>query len=295
VTLRALLRLCRIPNVFTAVANVVAGVSLARAGAFQTRDLALLGTSAALYTAGMVWNDYFDREIDAQERPERPIPAGEVSPWAAAAIGGSLLAVGLELAVTHGPVSLAVALALTLSILLYNARLKHTGFGPLAMGACRALNVGLGLSALLRPEAWLFALPCLLGAFTYSITELSRFEVSGTAPAKLRRTVASFGGLFLLLMAALIWVSLASGAGALGLLLATPCVLFVFLRGRALFDPLRTDVSPGNLGRAIGGGILLMPAIDASFVAAAGAPWLAALTFALAGPAYLLKRWYYLT
>jgi 4-hydroxybenzoate polyprenyltransferase len=295
VTLRALLRLCRIPNVFTAFANVVAGVSLARNGAFQPRDLALVGTSGALYTAGMVWNDYFDRAIDAQERPDRPIPAGEVSPWAAAAIGGSLLALGLELAVSHGPGSLAVALVLTLSILLYNARLKHTSWGPVDMGLCRALNVGLGLSALVRPDAYLYALPLTLGIFTYLITQLSRFEVAGTAPEQLRGTVLGFGALFALLMAAVCWVCLASAAGALGLLWAAPCLAFVFVRGRALFGPLLTDVSPPSLGRAIGGGILLMPAIDAAFVAAAGAPGLAALVFALAGPAYILKRWYYLT
>jgi len=38
-----------------------------------------------------------------------------------------------------------------------------------------------------------------------------------------------------------------------------------------------------------------MPAIEASFVAATGAPLAAAATFAFMLPAWLLKRWYYLT
>jgi hypothetical protein len=62
-----------------------------------------------------------------------------------------------------------------------------------------------------------------------------------------------------------------------------------------LLAPLAREVSPRLLGQAIGGCILLMPALDAAFVAASGSPLMAAGIFALAGPAYVLKRWYYLT
>ena len=48
-----------------------------------------------LYLAGMALNDLADREEDARERPERPIPSGAVSPRAAALIGGSLLLGGV--------------------------------------------------------------------------------------------------------------------------------------------------------------------------------------------------------
>ena len=37
--------------------------------------LLLVGASSCLYLAGMVLNDYFDRDKDAQERPARPIPS----------------------------------------------------------------------------------------------------------------------------------------------------------------------------------------------------------------------------
>jgi 4-hydroxybenzoate polyprenyltransferase len=295
VTPRALLRLFRIPNVFTAFSNVVAGVGLARRGAFEPRDLALVGASGALYLAGMVWNDYYDRAIDAEERPDRPIPAGEVTPTAAAAIGGSLLGLGLALAAWHGIWPMVVTVALTGSILLYDAQLKDTRWGPLAMGVCRTLNVGLGLSAAFRPELWLWALPIILGVFTLLITQLSRFEVGGTAPERLRRTVWGFAALFVLLMAALVWVHWASGAGVVSLLVAALAAAFIEVRGKNRFAPLLHDVTPPSLGRAIGGGILLMPALDAAFLAAAGALWLAPLAFALVGPALLLKRWYYMT
>lgn len=62
-----------------------------------------LGPDAALAAAsmlaarcgGLTIDDYFDREADAMENPERPIPAGLVSPSEALGLGVSLLAVGL--------------------------------------------------------------------------------------------------------------------------------------------------------------------------------------------------------
>src|SRR5262245_41794258 len=52
----------------------------------------LLLASACLYWGGMVWNDYFDREQDYRERPERPIPSGRVSLREAYWLGVGLLA-----------------------------------------------------------------------------------------------------------------------------------------------------------------------------------------------------------
>ena len=39
----------------------------------------LAGASVCLYWAGMAANDWADRELDAVERPERPIPSGRIS------------------------------------------------------------------------------------------------------------------------------------------------------------------------------------------------------------------------
>src|SRR6266404_4145811 len=121
-TLRAILRLARIPNVFTAFANVVAGVYLARGGRFEARDGLLVGASGALYLGGMVLNDLFDRRVDAVERPDRPIPSGAVTPAAAAILGFGLLALGVVLAGMFGPRTLLCAAALTGAILLYDGR-----------------------------------------------------------------------------------------------------------------------------------------------------------------------------
>src|SRR3989442_15725829 len=84
-----LLALLRPPNVFTAVADSAAGLVLARRAAPIARDPGLwcLAASACLYLGGIALNDYFDRDVDAVERPERPIPSGAVPPAVAAGRG----------------------------------------------------------------------------------------------------------------------------------------------------------------------------------------------------------------
>ena len=292
---RSYLRLLRIPNVFTAFANVVAGVCLARGGRFERHDVGIVLASGCLYCAGMVWNDYYDRDIDAEERPERPIPSGEVTPFAAAALGGGLFGLGLALASMHGALSLLCAVLLCATILLYDASLKASAFGPWAMGSCRSLNVWLGMSVAHDGLGWLAPLPLVLGLFTMLITQLSRFEVGGTAVARLQVTLNAFTGLALLGGLSLVGCALLRSSGPLGWLLATALFGYLLWLGRALFGPLRESATPPLLGRAIGGGILLMPAIDAAFVAASGAPLAAAAVLAFIAPAWLLKRWYYLT
>jgi hypothetical protein len=295
VILRSYLRLMRIPNVFTAFANVAAGVFLARGGQMALRDVLVIAASGCLYTGGMVWNDYCDRHIDAQERPDRPIPAGEVSPNAAAALGGVLFALGLALAARHGFAPLLVSVLLCAAILLYDATLKNTWAGPLAMGSCRTLNVLLGMSVVAPGPGWYSALPILLGVFTLLITQLSRFEVGGTEASRLRTTLGSFVALGLVGTALVFTGAALREVSALSWLTAAALLGYVLWRGSRLLAPLWRAATGPTLGRAIGGGILLMPAIDASFVAASGAPLAAAAVFGFTAPAWLLKRWYYLT
>jgi 4-hydroxybenzoate polyprenyltransferase len=113
-------------------------------------DLQILATlvaaSSCLYLAGMVWNDVFDIEVDRLERPERPLPSGGVSLVAARRLAIALTVGGLVAGGMTGIASLCVAVVLAAMVLGYNAGLKNTLLGPLAMGACRSLNVLLGVS-----------------------------------------------------------------------------------------------------------------------------------------------------
>ena len=154
------LRLCRAPNVFTAIADVSMGYFIARQALDEVAIFAcLLGASACLYMSGMVLNDVFDIEIDRKERPFRPLPSGQITLGTARLFGFGLLFLGVILGGAAGYVSLeketspvvpwrsgAIALLLAGSVLLYDGFLKKTPIGPLGMGLCRFFNVLLGMS-----------------------------------------------------------------------------------------------------------------------------------------------------
>ncbi len=103
---RSYLELMRLPNVFTAVADVAMGFLFVQSSDWRwdpwhdSWTLALLiAASSLLYIAGVVLNDVFDLEIDRKERPERPLPSGRVPLWAARLLGWKLLVVGMLLGI----------------------------------------------------------------------------------------------------------------------------------------------------------------------------------------------------
>lgn len=292
--MNALLQLLRVPNVFTAMANVAAGVFLARGGRLAVVDLFLLAASACLYLSGMALNDYFDREIDALERPERPIPSGRIPAGVALAIGAGLMAAGVLLAAWHSSVSAAVAAALACAILLYDGALKGGPFGPVAMGMCRFLNVCLGLSVaeVAPPAAWMWIAPVTMGVYTFAITGLSQGEVGGGEQTAVRRQVIQLVATLAAALFALVVLGPADHGYSLAL---WPLAGYVAFRSHQLFGPLWSSPAGPDIGRAIGGGILLMPYIDACMVAAAGYPVAAAWVASLSLPALLLKRYFYMT
>jgi hypothetical protein len=99
----------------------------------------------------MYLNDFFDRDIDARERPGRPIHAGDISAGAVSAIGFALLAVGAVLLVRFGPLTMIWGLALVAAIVVYDVWHKGNVFAPVIMGLCRAL-VYLGTGAAVSGE-----------------------------------------------------------------------------------------------------------------------------------------------
>jgi 4-hydroxybenzoate polyprenyltransferase len=185
--------LFRLPNVFTAMADIFLGFL------FTHEDLQpwpvfslLLAASCLLYTAGMVLNDVFDRDVDAQERPGRPIPSGRISVAFARRLGFGMLIAGgafgwaagwldgpLQGGALHGGHfrSGLTATALAAAVMAYDWLLKRTPLAPLAMGACRALNVLLGMSIAAgpwRPLHW--AVAAGLGIYIAGVTWFARTE-----------------------------------------------------------------------------------------------------------------------
>jgi hypothetical protein len=138
-SVQALLRLGRVSNLPTVWTNVIAGATIANTAA-NIVDVAFVGLAmTAFYVGGMYLNDFFDRDIDARERPGRPIHTGDISASAVSAIGFALLAVGVALLARFGLLAVILGLALAGSIVLYDVWHKGNIFAPVIMGLCRAL------------------------------------------------------------------------------------------------------------------------------------------------------------
>ncbi|MEU8272087.1 SCO3242 family prenyltransferase, partial [Sphaerisporangium sp. NPDC049002] len=176
--LATLAELVRAPAALTVPGDVSAG------GAVRP-GLAL--SSVCLYWAGMALNDYADRDLDAVERPERPIPSGRVRPGQALGLAAGLTAAGLVAAArTGGRGALGVAAGLAAVVWAYDLGLKDTAAGPLAMAAARGLDVVLGGTSGASPgqgKARMLAAGAV-AAHTYGVTALSRGEVGGGSKAR---------------------------------------------------------------------------------------------------------------
>lgn len=188
----AYLKLIRLPNVFTALADIAAGSLIMRAasGATVWEPTAwLAGASAGLYLAGMALNDVADREEDARVRPNRPIPSGAVSLRGAVLCGVALMAGGVLAAMAAGSVSIYFALFLVVTILLYDFAAKHVEvLGPVTLGLCRFFNMQMGMSYdpnfapwLANPEQWriVYAPALAVGIYAAGLTAFSAQEETG--------------------------------------------------------------------------------------------------------------------
>ncbi len=314
-TLQSYLELLRLPNVFTAVADVAMGFFFVHAtwafdGQTQPPSLLpvgawtlglLIASSASLYLAGMVLNDLFDVELDREEQPYRPLPSGRVSLAAAGLLGWNLLSAGVMLAAAAAVLvqrfppahvdgfvivwrSALVAAALAVLVVLYNAWLKRTPLGPVAMGGCRALNVLLGMSVLRenwRVEHWTVA--TAIGVYIAGVTWFARDDARRSDRRQLAAAVlvmlAGVG-----LVGAVPW---SSDRMMATLLLHTQTwqweVLIAMLAGFVLARtvPGIIQPSPGPVRAAVGRSIMALVFLDAAACFAAAGPtyaiWIAAL------------------
>ena len=91
------LRLGRVSNLPTVWTNALAGIVLAGGHVADPRTLPLIVALSLFYVAGMYLNDAYDAEIDARERPERPIPSGRVGAETVFTAGFAMMALGLAL------------------------------------------------------------------------------------------------------------------------------------------------------------------------------------------------------
>ncbi|TCT12588.1 4-hydroxybenzoate polyprenyltransferase [Tepidamorphus gemmatus] len=258
------LRLGRVSNLPTVWTNTLAALVLAGSPAAGWTTLLLILAVSLAYIGGMYLNDAFDAEIDARERPERPIPSGLAERRTVFVAGYAMLAAciillgaigikgGTGLAPAFGGVVLAGA------IVLYDINHKGNRFGPLLMGLCRALvyvAAGLAVTPVLPPPLWAAALAmlCYVAGLTYTAKQESLGRVESMWPLAVLGLPWAYG----------LWLSIATPITIVFLALLT---ILMGVTLRLLFRR-----GPGEVPRAVVTLIAGIALLDAVFLAAAGA------------------------
>jgi geranylgeranylglycerol-phosphate geranylgeranyltransferase len=112
------------------VNSIVAGIAVLlgyviAAGSLDVAALVLVPLVACITAAGNSINDYYDRNIDRINRPDRPIPAGMVTPNEAIIASALLFLSGLAITLaTQNILLIVIALFNSLLLVLYAAALK---------------------------------------------------------------------------------------------------------------------------------------------------------------------------
>lgn len=310
--LLAYVQLFRLPNVFTAIADVLMGYLFVRRPEVDPPQylaaylLPLLLGSALMYMAGMVLNDVFDVEVDRAERPERPLPSGRIAVGWARWLGFEMLFFGAALGcfvslISRDPRSAGVAVGLAVLIVLYNRVLKATFLGPIAMGGCRFLNVLLGMSAIGAGVPWTgnnYLIAAGIGVFIVGVSWFAR----GEAEEKIHRGPL-IGGTILIAAGLLLLASYPNGrmAGSkdivavfhqypenLAWLLLSITIFFRCIR--AIARPYAVFVE-----EAVKYCLMSLITFDTIITFVQHDIWWAAMVFALVVPMTLLGRWSYST
>ena len=272
------LRLGRVSNLPTVWSNSLAGLVLAGSGLSLELSLhtgiVLMLIMSLFYVGGMYLNDAFDQHIDAAERPERPIPSGQVSAQTVYICGYGMLILGIAALFWWGagwrPGLTGIALAG--AIIYYDWRHKTDPLGPAWMGLCRVL-VYLAAAFLVtaQPPAILYLGAGALFCYLIGLTYIAKQENLGK--------VANLWPLLFLAVPAITAAWMAFQNGVVTVLMA---VVFLLWTVNALRYLWRRQA--GDIPRAVVSLIAGMSLLDAVFIAHVGAPelaWAAAACFVL--------------
>jgi geranylgeranylglycerol-phosphate geranylgeranyltransferase len=152
---RGLLALVRAPATVTQ-AVLVAFLAFCNAGRSPTFFPILLAASSYLLlsAAGFTINDYFDADIDAINKPKRPIPAGVIKPRVALGLFGIALGGSMLLAWLVGGVFAILTIPNSILISAYSVYFKRHGglTANILMGIYATALVLSGLFVLGRPS-----------------------------------------------------------------------------------------------------------------------------------------------
>jgi 4-hydroxybenzoate polyprenyltransferase len=197
--IRSLLATARLPNVPSVVSNVWLGIALAafHSGFDETRENALAAVllslaGVLLYVSGNFLNDWYDREWDMKNRPERALPQRLFNAKCYLAVAIITVGLGIALATFVHLRSGMTAAAIAFFILIYTRWHKGAVWPVIPMGICRALLPVMGWLAFTKvsftvssPEPLVFIGAHALGLLVYvaGLSLSARYESMAEPPA----------------------------------------------------------------------------------------------------------------
>lgn len=254
------LQLIRLPNIFTSLADSLAGYLVVADNIKIPILICLPLASACIYGAGCILNDFCDIGKDSRERPTRPIPSGRASRLEALILFSALSVISLILSGYIGIGSFVLCFILILMVIVYNSITKERPIlGPLNMALCRALNLLFGMSAVIYFSKLGLLFVAVTFVYVLSLTILSDYEMRGEPGKKVWLVVSGFICVFCILG----YMGITDRLKPDSLFFL---VLLLFFIGPLLIKTI-INMKPENIGHAIKYLVLGIPLLDAVYVA----------------------------
>ena len=259
-----LLKLGRVSNLPTVWSNTLAGAVLAGVYIFNESVPLLLLAMSLAYIGGMFLNDAYDSKIDSIERPERPIPSGQISDKAVYLLGYAMLVgsvwlvmISTSRALGIPPSAAASVLTLCTCILLYNIWHKNNPISPLIMGLCRMfVYITAGYTLLPEPSSLMIAGAIVTLCYLIGLTYIAKGENNDSFAA----------------MWPLAFLSVPLGFGLMRSAGSMPTLLFTLLFGAWLLYSLQFLMDPNkrNVPKAVVSMIAGISLLDAIYISSVG-------------------------
>ncbi|MEM3549723.1 MAG: geranylgeranylglycerol-phosphate geranylgeranyltransferase [Candidatus Bathyarchaeia archaeon] len=196
------IRIMRLPNCLMMGFAVIVGATLANSESLKGFGLNLTYgflTGFFLTAASMVVNDYYDREIDAVNEPERPIPSGLIKPKEALAFAFLLSVAGFIAAFLTNAANILCFITAVLfwfTSITYVTVGKRTGLlGNFLVSACVSAPFIYGSIAVtneLRASVFIFATMVFLSNTGREITK-GIVDVPGDKARNVKTLAVSYG------------------------------------------------------------------------------------------------------
>lgn len=160
--------------------------------------IVLLGIgSFVMRGAGCTWNDYADREFDAQvERTKsRPIPSGQVSPTQALIWMIAQALVGLVILISLNPTAILWALGSIIPVMIYPFAKRFTWWPQLFLGVAFNWGALVGYAAVaetIRPEVVFMYVGAVFWTLFYD-TIYAHQDIKDDEDANIKSTARLFG------------------------------------------------------------------------------------------------------